>query len=308
MDWIKVTDQLPEHGVKVLTFIEDDPIVEILYYHKVAGLWKDPNSPYKTKDVTYWQPLPKLPKGYNILEALEDFKIHITPEQSMVVQATLFSFGIPWASGETTIHNLQSNYLFIRNKLISHWQDAEYFNGQDLPQLTFEQFKNLYIKPMETKTLSIQIPEGFEIDKENSTFEKIVFKELPKKPKRVTKWNDFKCIQGGYYIERDSAINENTVGSSSIYNDRNIWPTKELAEASLALCQLIRYRDNWNEGWIADWKTHTQNKYCVTLRLGKAGIELWNNNHKILSFERSIIANEFLETFKDLIEIAKPLL
>jgi len=29
---------------------------------------------------------------------------------------------------------------------------------------------------METKELKIQTPEGYEIDKENSTFEKIVFK------------------------------------------------------------------------------------------------------------------------------------
>ena len=30
---------------------------------------------------------------------------------------------------------------------------------------------------METKELKIQIPEGYEIDKEKSTFEKIVFKK-----------------------------------------------------------------------------------------------------------------------------------
>ena len=37
---------------------------------------------------------------------------------------------------------------------------------------------------MKNKELKIQVPEGYEIDKENSTFEKIVFKkvenELPK--------------------------------------------------------------------------------------------------------------------------------
>ncbi len=33
---------------------------------------------------------------------------------------------------------------------------------------------------METKELKIQIPEGYEIDKENSTFEKIVFKKKKK--------------------------------------------------------------------------------------------------------------------------------
>lgn len=33
---------------------------------------------------------------------------------------------------------------------------------------------------MKTKEFKIQMPEGYEIDKENSTFEKIVFKKIEK--------------------------------------------------------------------------------------------------------------------------------
>ena len=36
---------------------------------------------------------------------------------------------------------------------------------------------------METKELKITIPEGYEIDKEKSTFEKIVFKKKDTKPR-----------------------------------------------------------------------------------------------------------------------------
>ena len=38
---------------------------------------------------------------------------------------------------------------------------------------------------MDTKELKIQIPEGYEIDKENSTFEKIVFKKKDTKTKKL---------------------------------------------------------------------------------------------------------------------------
>lgn len=50
----------------------------------------------------------------------------------------------------------------------------------------------IIIKIMKNKELKIQVPEGYEIDKENSTFENIVFKrkELPKS------WEDLGAIRG----------------------------------------------------------------------------------------------------------------
>ena len=56
---------------------------------------------------------------------------------------------------------------------------------------------------METKEMKIQVPEGYEIDKENSTFEKIVFKkvenELPKS------WEDLMTVKG-YCVDTFSKI------------------------------------------------------------------------------------------------------
>ena len=45
---------------------------------------------------------------------------------------------------------------------------------------------------METKELKIQIPDGYEIDKEKSTFEKIVFKKKDTKPRS---WEEYCCQQ-----------------------------------------------------------------------------------------------------------------
>jgi len=239
---------------------------------------------------------------------MEDFKIQVTIDESIIVQKTLFKFGIVWNSGSSDIHNTESQYLFIRNDAISHFDNKRWFEDQQLPELTFENFKKLYIKPMETKQIKIEAPEGFEIDKDKSTFELIVFKEVPKKPVRITKWEDFGTIKG-WYVTNFSVVREQ-LDHHDDDRDRNVWPNKELAEASLALCQLIRYRDNWNEGWIADWE-NLGVKHCIVHNThGINGITIndFSSQGHVLSFKDSDTAKEFLKIFRDLIAIAKPLL
>lgn len=78
---------------------------------------------------------------------------------------------------------------------------------------------------MKTKEFKIQVPEGYEIDREKSTFEKIVFKikELPRS------WEDLYMIKG-WFVENGSDIYEfdNCFTTSK---NRNLFPTKEEAEA-----------------------------------------------------------------------------
>ncbi len=49
----------------------------------------------------------------------------------------------------------------------------------------------------ETKEIKINIPEGYEIDKEHSTFECIKFK---KKVKKINVWKDITYVTGFYII------------------------------------------------------------------------------------------------------------
>lgn len=156
---------------------------------------------------------------------------------------------------------------------------------------------------METKNIKIDVPEGWEIDKEKSTFENIVFKK--KEEKLPTKWEDFERI-GGWYVSGFASI-EKLIPERPL-NNKNIWPTKELAEASLALCQLIRYRDAWNKGWVPDWEDGNSNKYGICISNNRIIGTLSSYKQIILSFETSILRDKFLIEFKDLLEIAKPLL
>ena len=154
---------------------------------------------------------------------------------------------------------------------------------------------------MENKELNIIAPEGYEIDKENSTFEKIVFKKINELPKT---WEDLKYISGAF-ISTFSNINTiNSIKTDS--SAKNIFPTKELAEAALALAQLLQLRDRYNgdnEGFIFN-----KNNYCISVynyNIDKS----WNAQiHRVLAFRTKELGDEFYNNFKDLIEIAKPLL
>lgn len=155
---------------------------------------------------------------------------------------------------------------------------------------------------METKEFKIQVPEGYEIDREKSTFEKIVFKikELPRS------WEDLYMIKG-WFVENGSDIYEfdNCFTTSK---NRNLFPTKEEAEACLALAQLCQLRDRYNDGWKPDWENGMEIKWCIELFKGNIYENTQIYFNKILTFKRKELRDKFLENFRDLIEIAKPLL
>ena len=157
---------------------------------------------------------------------------------------------------------------------------------------------------MNTQELKIEVPAGYEIDKEKSTFEKIIFKkdnkELPKT------WEEVGVIKG-WYTYAGGSIDYFSEGISTNYADRNIFPTKEEAEASLALAQLCQLRDRYNDGWKPDWEDFTM-KPCIFFRKEIAETGFYRNERAVLSFKTEELRDKFLENFKDLIEVAKPLL
>lgn len=156
---------------------------------------------------------------------------------------------------------------------------------------------------METKEFKIQAPEGYEIDRENSTFEKIVFKkienELPKS------WEDLYEV-GGWFVDFHSDVV--TSGSMRTADSvKNRFPTKEEAEACVALAQLCQLRDRYNDGWKPDWTDFTM-KLSIYFHKDIATTGENRSERTILYFRSEKIRDEFLENFGDLIKKAKPLL
>ena len=118
------------------------------------------------------------------------------------------------------------------------------------------------------KTLKINIPEGYEIDKEQSTFENIVFKEI--KNKLPKSWEELETVSG-YFVDRMSLV------YGQVYpvrdSNRNTFSTKDQAEASIALAQLSQLREVYRQGWTPDWENETQKKWCIRFYKGTLEIE-----------------------------------
>lgn len=112
-----------------------------------------------------------------------------------------------------------------------------------------------------------------------------------------------------YYIDADSEI----VKSGALkYAEFKYWknslPSKKLAEAMLALCQLLLLRDYYNDGWNPDWTNTKEYKFCIVFYLQNASVASLCGKQRLLAFPTKELAEQFLENFKDLIEKAKPLL
>lgn len=122
---------------------------------------------------------------------------------------------------------------------------------------------------METKSLKINIPEGFEIDKEKSTLEEIIFKPIIKKglPKS---WEELENING-YYVENSSIPEYYATSGRVETTDKNIFPSLEEAKAAIALAQLCQLRDIYNEGWKPDWG-NTTIKYIIYIAANKIAV------------------------------------
>lgn len=150
------------------------------------------------------------------------------------------------------------------------------------------------------KDLKITPPDGYEIDKEKSTFEHIVFKELPKRGKT---WEEImsNMHKDCYSINLDGNprsvfknISNSTRACGSVVN------THKQAEKLRALAQLFIIMDYYNDGWIAangqkffafcynknsesvvmdNWTTHQINPiYFKTKELAQ---EAYDNNKEI---------------------------
>lgn len=131
------------------------------------------------------------------------------------------------------------------------------------------------------------------------TYPEIAKKELPKS------WEELQKIDGYYVQGRDS-----TAGHTDQYTNlqsRNIFATKEQAEASIAMAQLSQLMKVYNDGWEPDWSSET-NKYNIYFYKKDIYIGHIIYARCFLSFKDKKTAELFLENFRELIEQAKPLL
>ena len=154
------------------------------------------------------------------------------------------------------------------------------------------------------QTIEIDVPDGkIAIWKDN----KVVFEDI--KPQFPKTWEEF-CKQNEvkkneYYLDTSSCII--VISDSKRYSgsDRNLLPSKEAAEAHLALMQLHQLRDCYRQGWIPD---DNHDNYLILNNKGKYNISVNNWTSHFLTFQDRERAEEFLTNFRELIEKAGDLI
>ena len=82
---------------------------------------------------------------------------------------------------------------------------------------------------------------------------------------------------------------------------------KEIADAYAVLPQLIRLRDEYNDGWKPDWN-NKDIKYTIEKFKTDLIASTTYNSTRLISFKSEETRDRFFEDHKDLIETAKPFL
>jgi hypothetical protein len=105
-------------------------------------------------------------------------------------------------------------------------------------------------------TVKVDIPGGYEICKEESTFENIVLiKKEEDKREKLGK------IAGCYISVTSDIVKVLQLEQASLKN-RNFFPTKELAEASLSVSELLQYYYKDFKDYKVDFTDKTE-KYII---------------------------------------------
>lgn len=147
------------------------------------------------------------------------------------------------------------------------------------------------------KELKIIPPIGYEIDRQKSTFEKIVFKKIPENPKT---WEEY-CKQAEDNVSYFCSSPDSIIKSwfEGYYYE---FVTEERVKQYVALGRLLQLRDYW----VRDY---SEFRYAVYGdRLDGTAICDWceNTNHPLI-FPTKEMAEEFKDCFEDLIKQAFPL-
>lgn len=131
------------------------------------------------------------------------------------------------------------------------------------------------------------------------TYPELGKKQLPKS------WDDLIKIKGYYVGANTSRIIEHAYAEGK---NKNVFFTKEQAEASIALAQLSQLIEVYRNGWVPDWINDDQDKFCIEFYRGEIYCDDYVNTGNFLSFQDAETRDLFLENFRDLIEKAKPLM
>ena len=156
------------------------------------------------------------------------------------------------------------------------------------PIVTLEEAKNKW-GPRRTIKFKVDIPDGFEIDKENSTLELIVFKEITK----TLTFKDIKYIDG-YYINTHSDICE--IDQANDSTNRNVFLTEKHAKSALAMAQISQLIPHYG-GEITDeeWNNQDIPKFILYRKNNSIKDDTMWNTYEFIAFHTKEQRDDFLK-------------
>ena len=128
---------------------------------------------------------------------------------------------------------------------------------------------------------------------------------LKEKDDRVRSWKEFinKHLNSNSFYCSDGTVHQTT----SPY-DLPEQLTPHEAKALAAFSKLLKLRRDWIGEWEPDWEITSTNKYVIEYIENRIKIYTQWTYARSLSFPTEQMAQEFLKTFRDLIEEAKILI
>ena len=158
---------------------------------------------------------------------------------------------------------------------------------------------------METTNI-INIPEGFEIDREQSTERKIVLRKIEEK--RARSWKEYCEMmkdKDSYIVDMSSNVRTSKFLSAPVVGE---FEDKEDAVTFAAFSKLLSLRKNWVGYWKPDWKNNNVAKFTIITAENEISKGEHYKVNSSMSFPTEEMRDEFLDCFKDLLEQAKLLL
>ena len=147
------------------------------------------------------------------------------------------------------------------------------------------------------KELKIIPPIGYEIDRQKSTFEKIVFKKIDNTPKTWKEYCRLNHLKDSFSPEYGNCSAE--CFHTGSYDE---FHTKERAEQFIALGMLLQLRDYWVKRSKFEDAIGVFTWNDVVIDTNKC-----NTNDCALTFPTQEMADKFITCFRDLIKQASPL-
>lgn len=212
----------------------------------------------------------------------------------------LDSFGYKWKNGEYLISF--DNWDWFADK--TYYKTDKVYKTVTISNkakeneqiITYQQFKQLLNgNNMETKEFKIQVPEGYEIDKENSTFDCIKFKPI----KNVLTYEDVAkelfLRKTGYYTDKFGSMCSAVLYDSQ-YLDSNNCTSEKQVQKLLAINKLMNVAKYLNGDWKPNWGDSNERKYYISMDGGNIEVSMVISSHCVeVYFKTPKLAQQAIE-------------